>query len=131
MKNFAKLALISSSLSLVLTACQPSVSGKYLCLNPNAQGIAEELTLNFTSDNQVTVSFAYKNKNTGKPQTDLAVPSDKNYKYVIEDKKLVILGVNYGLFGFGTTAGETFLIQGNELVHYDGKFFGGHQCKKQ
>jgi hypothetical protein len=128
MKNLAKLALISSSLSLVLTACQPGgVSGKYLCLNPNnwGMGIAQELTLNFTSDHQVTVSFASKDdKDTGKPNTSWAVPSG-NYKYVIEDKKVTILGL------FGTPGDETFLIQGNELVHHRGKFFWGHQCKKQ
>jgi hypothetical protein len=132
MKNIIRLVLASCSISLVLTSCrsdlfQSSVSGKYVCLDPNDKKVIEEVSLDFTSSNKVTVSVVYKH--TGDPNIDIPNVPTKVYSYVIEDKKVVIPGVSYGMFG-GDNA-ETFLIQENELIHYSGRFFGGQQCKKK
>jgi hypothetical protein len=130
MKNITKLALISGFLSLILAACQSGtdVSGQYLCLNPGDQKIIEELTLRFSADHHVTVSLTYKDQETGRQNAAIPAIPAKDYKYTVENKKVVILGVNYGMFG--TTSAETFAIQGNQLAHSNGQFFGGHQCKK-
>jgi protein-disulfide isomerase len=130
MKNITKSALISASVGLLLSACQSGadVSGQYLCMNPGDQKIIEELTLRFGADHHVVVSVAYKDQETGQQNAAIPAIPSKDYKYTVEDKKVVILGVNYGMLG--TTSAETFVMQGNQLAHSNGQFFGGHQCKK-
>jgi hypothetical protein len=101
------------------------VSGKYFCRNPNDTMISEEALLDFTSNHKVVVSITYKNR--GAENIDLPNIPPKEYRYTVEDKKVIILGVQFGLFGGNS---ETFLIQDSELVHFEGSFFKGKICKK-
>jgi hypothetical protein len=140
MKRFSQLLFIPYFISFALTACQQSgVSGKYICLNPNENGInvnvdketnnvnkvAEELVLDFISDDKVKISVSYKRNGVKSPDFPDILARDN--RYIIEDKKVVILNASFGMV---SASNETFLIKGSELVHYSGMFFKGKECRK-
>jgi hypothetical protein len=137
MQKLVQLLVIHCFVSFTLAACQSQlgVSGKFTCRNPSnsgvtmasANGITEDLFLNFTSDDQVTISLTRRKYNGDKDVYFPDIPA-REYRYTIEDGKVVVFGNGFGIVN--TDFKETFLVKKNELIHYSGIFFKGKECKK-
>ncbi len=137
MKKPIQLLVIPCFASFTVVACQSQlgVSGKYICRNPpnsgmtmaSANGITEDLFLNFTSDDQVTISLN-RRKYSGAKDVNFPDIPPREYRYTIEDGKVVVFGNGFGIVN--TDFKEAFLVKKNELIHYSGIFFKGKECKK-
>lgn len=137
MKKLIQLLVIHCFVNFTLAACQSQlgVSGKFTCRNPpnsgmtmaSANGITEDLFLNFTSDDQVTISLARRKYNGDKDVNFPDIPP-KEYRYTIENGKAVVFGNGFGIVN--TDFKKSFLVKKDELIHYSGIFFKGKECKK-